>query len=37
VTAPRVLLVFPGSLHGGEWAVGPVVKPELVMARTVLG
>jgi hypothetical protein len=26
----RVLLVFPGSLHGGAWADGPRVKPELV-------
>jgi radical SAM superfamily enzyme YgiQ (UPF0313 family) len=26
----RVLLVFPASLHGGRWADGPRVKPELV-------
>ncbi len=26
----RALLVFPGSLHGGAWANGPRVKPELV-------
>ncbi len=26
----RVLLVFPGSLFGGEWAKGPRVKPEMV-------
>ncbi len=30
----RVLVVFPASLHGGRWADGPRVKPELV---TLLG
>lgn len=32
----RVLLVFPGSLFGGDWAVGPRVKPELVTLWTEL-
>ena len=32
----RVLLAFPGSLHGGHWAVGPRVKPELVGLFTEL-
>ena len=32
----RVLLVFPGSLHGGRWADGPRVKPELVQLFTEL-
>ncbi len=32
----RVLLVFPGSLFGGEWAQGPRVKPELVTLWTEL-
>jgi len=32
----RVLLVFPGSLFGGEWAAGPRVKPELVALWTEL-
>jgi hypothetical protein len=32
----RILLVFPGSLHGGRWAEGPRVKPELVVLSTEL-
>jgi len=32
----RVLLVFPGSLFGGDWARGPRVKPELVTLWTEL-
>jgi len=32
----RVLLVFPGSLFGGDWAAGPRVKPELVTLWTEL-
>jgi hypothetical protein len=32
----RVLLVFPASLHGGRWADGPRVKPELVGLSTEL-
>lgn len=32
----RVLLVFPGSLFGGEWAAGPRLKPELVTLWTEL-
>jgi len=30
------LIVFPASLHGGRWAAGPRVKPELVSMFTVL-
>lgn len=30
MSAVRVLLIFPGSLYGGDWAAGPRVKPELV-------
>jgi len=33
---PRVLLVYPGVLRGGEWGAGPKVKPELVQTWTVL-
>jgi len=30
VAPARALVVSPASLHGGEWAGGPEVKPELV-------
>ena len=30
------LIVYPASLHGGRWAAGPRVKPELVSMYTVL-
>jgi hypothetical protein len=32
----RALLVYPGSLFGGEWAAGPRLKPELVTLWTEL-
>lgn len=34
--AADVLLVYPASLHGGRWADGPEVKPELVQVASEL-
>jgi hypothetical protein len=33
----RVLVVYPASLYGGDWATGPRIKPELATLLTYLG